>query len=134
MSRNRTGDLAVVALLLAVAGCPDAGKTDGKGEAPVDSSTASTPTSKDAPKDPLAGSVFKKEDVLEVFFAEQAAGQDGTPEAAAERVRVLKKHRILDEEGREVPARARAYERALQALAQDEQAWSAEVEARGRGR
>lgn len=117
-------------LVAALTGCPGSGKTDGGDGAPVDSSSVSAPTSKEAPKDPLAGSVFKREEVLEVFFAEQAAGQDPRPETEAERMRVLKKHRILDEEGREVPARARAYERALQALAADEQAWSAEVEAR----
>lgn len=119
-------------LLAALAGCPDAGKTGPDGVAPIESATVAPRTTGEAPKDPLAGSVFSREEVLEVFFAEQAAGRSPSPETEAARLRALKKHRLVDEEGREVPARARAYERALQALAADAEAWAAEIEARDR--
>jgi hypothetical protein len=120
------------ALLLALAGCPDSTGTGKDGPAVVDSSSAQGPTSATTAtptsKDPLAGSIFTRDDVHELYRAEAAAAADPTPERLAEKKRVLAKHRLIDDEGREVPARARAYERALQALGQDEEGWSAFVE------
>src|SRR5687768_8506464 len=83
-------------LVAALTGCPESGKTGGDG-AVVDSSTTATPgSSTPTPKDPLAGSVFKREEVEEIFRAEHAAGARPGPETEAERQRVLRKHRLVD--------------------------------------
>jgi hypothetical protein len=121
-------------LALALAGCPGggAGKSPVVQPAPVSSTSAAGPgsatTGAPAPKDPLAGSIFSADEVREIYRAEYRAGADPTPETQAERERVLKAHRLIDDQGREVPARARAYERALKTLAQDAQGWSQFVE------
>lgn len=125
----RTCAFAVLALLLA--GCP--GDPSGKTGDPavIDSSTAGVPTSGSTtttPPDPLAGSVFTREEVHELFRAEHLAAADPTPANEAERKRLLVKHRLVDDEGREVIARMRAYDRAVQALAEDTEAWAAFVE------
>jgi hypothetical protein len=127
--RTSSGPAFLLTLLLA--GCPGdpSGKT-GEGNAPVDSSTTAAPASGTTagPQDPLAGSVFTREEVLEIFRAEHVAGADPTPANEAERKRLLVKHRLVDEEGREVIARMRAYDRAVQALAEDTEAWATFVE------
>lgn len=125
----RTSSALIV--LLALTGCP--GDPSGKAGDPavVDSSTTGAPTSGSAttaPQDPLAGSVFTREEVFELFRAEHVAGADPTPANEAERKRLLAKHRLVDDEGREVIARMRAYDRAVQALAEDTEAWAAFVE------
>jgi hypothetical protein len=119
---------AVALLLLALAGCPDPSGKTGEGPAVVDSTTTGAPASAGAPQDPLAGSIFSREEVLELFRAEHAAGAEPTPAHEAERRRLFTKHRLIDEEGREVVARVRAYDRAVQALAEDAEAWAAFVE------
>ncbi|MCO5167127.1 MAG: hypothetical protein M9894_12315 [Planctomycetes bacterium] len=122
----------VPSVLLLLAGCPDPGAAPPVADvAPAASATPAAPASA-TPADPLAGGVFSREEVLEIFRAEHAAGADGTAEAAAAKARVLKRHRLVDDEGREVAPRARAYERALQALAADQEAWAAFVESLGR--
>lgn len=127
----RTSPPSVLLLLaLTLAGCPGepSGKAGGEGGAVVDSATTGAPASAGAPQDPLAGSIFSRDEVLELFRAEHAAGADPTPENEAERRRLFTKHRLIDEEGREVIARVRAYDRAVQALAEDAEAWAAFVE------
>lgn len=119
---------AVALLLLALTGCPDPSGKTGEGPAVVDSTTTGAPASAGAPQDPLAGGIFSREEVLELFRAEHAAGADPTPANEAERRRLFTKHRLIDEEGREVIARVRAYDRAVQALAEDAEAWAAFVE------
>lgn len=119
-------------VLLLLAGCPADGPAPPPGSAAVTSATPAPPGSA-TPADPLAGGVFSRDEVLEIFRAEHAAGAEGTPEAAAAKARVLKRLRLVDDEGREVAPRARAYERALQALAAaDPEAWAAFVETLGR--
>lgn len=127
-SRSLTPWIAALALV----GCPDSTPPTGNDPARVDSSsTVATPASgspAQAPADPLAGGIFTREEVLELFRAEHRAGAHPSKESEAARLRVFKKHRLIDDEGREVPARVRAYERAVQALAEDAEAWSEFVE------
>ncbi len=112
-------------LALALAGCPaDPGPPGGGGTTPVTTATTATPASGSTPADPLAGGVFSRDEVLELFRAEHAAGARPSKETEAARLRAFKKHRLVDDEGREVAARMRAYERAVQALAEDVDAWS----------
>lgn len=119
-------------LCLALAGCPDPGPATPGGVAAATSSTAATPTSAAGAADPLAGGVFTREEVLDLFRLEHAVGAAPSAAAAevaeAARLRAFKQHRLVDDEGREVPARVRAYERAVQALAQDAEGWSAFVD------
>lgn len=127
----RTVSALALLLALPLAGCPadpdPAGA--GQGVATVASATPAGATSATTgPHDPLAGGIFSRDEVLELFRAEHAAGADPSPETEAERRRVLMKHRLLDDEGREVIARMRAYDRAVQALAEDAEAWAAFVE------
>lgn len=69
------------------------------------------------PGDPLEGSLFTKEQLFELYRAEQAGG--------AERTKVLHKHRLLDAEGNESPKRVAAYEDALERYASgDPEGWA----------
>jgi hypothetical protein len=119
--------LALALLALALVGCPDSPPPGDGGATPVSTATTAAPTSgspTEAPADPLAGGVFTREEVLELFRAEHAAGARPSKDAEAARLRAFKRHRLVDDEGREVPARMRAYERAVQTLAEDADAWS----------
>lgn len=130
MSRRAPVPGLALALAAIVAGCPPSGPTP-KGPDPAPTTTASTgaPTSGAPAADPLQGSVFTRDEVLAIYRAEHLAGLPGAgEEARAERDRVLRRHRLVDDQGAEVPARARAYERALEALANDEDGWAAFVE------
>lgn len=114
--------------LVALTGCPPTpGPTP-----PPSTDTAAVPsagTTTEPPKDPLAGSVFTKEQVLEIYRAEHAAGLPGASDAAkAEKDRVLRLHKIVDQDGDPIAARTGAYERALEALAKDEATWAEFVE------
>lgn len=123
--------LPLALLALALAGCPDPATPSGDGTTPVSTATTAGPgsaTPTGGPADPLAGGVFTRDEVLELFRVEHAAGARPSKEAEAERLRAFKKHRLVDDEGREVAARMRAYERAVQALAEDADAWSEFVE------
>lgn len=126
MSPRRARLLAsTLALTLGLLGCPDpAPPAGGTTSAPGDEQPpASDPagSSDAAEADPLAGSVFSVADVQAIYAAEQA----GEPRRSA----ALREHRLLDAQGREVPARVEAYERALQRLASEDPAgWSAFVE------
>lgn len=117
-------------LLLALTGCPPTpGPTPppSTDAAPVPSAGPATVT--EPPKDPLAGSIFTKEQVLAIFRAEYAAGlPDAKPEAKAERDQVLLQHGLIEADGDEVPARVGAYERAVEALAKDSERWAEFVE------
>lgn len=113
-----------LALAPALTGCPPApGPTP-----PPATDTAAVPSAgatTEPPKDPLAGSVFTREQVYEIYRAESPCGLPGATDAdRAERDRVLRKHELIDSDGDEVPARVRAYERALETLAKDEEAWA----------
>ncbi len=126
MSPRRAHLLApTLALTCGLLGCPDP-EPPGDGTAPVPSASPAgeQPPADGAdasPQDPLAGSVFSVADVHAIYAAEQA----GEPR----RSEVLREHRLLDAQGREVPARVEAYERALQRLASEDPAgWSAFVE------
>lgn len=113
---------ALLALLFALAGCPqDPPKpAGGEGAGPGSSASVAEPAST-APADPLAGSVFSREQLFELYRAEQAGG--------AERDRVLREHRLIDATGQEVPSRVKAYLAALQQYAKnDPEGWSAFVE------
>jgi hypothetical protein len=121
--------IASPALLLGVllAGCPPEGpKTPGAGDpAPVASASGRGPASGSTttgPKpDPLAGSLFSRDEVLAIYTAEVHGG--------AEKDAALLEHRLVDAHGAEVPTRARAYERAIQTLAEkDPDGWAAFVE------
>ena len=107
--------LAGASLLLAL-GCPEV--PDPEGERPdqpaeVESQTDGT----DEPSDPLAGSLFTKEQLFEIYGAEQRGG--------AERTKVLRKHRLLDAEGAENRKRVAAYEDALKRYASgDPEGWA----------
>ena len=110
-----------------LAGCPDEPvppppTNPGQGGAgQVEGSTPGGGEGAKPGEDPLAGSVFSKDELFEIYAAELAGGE--AREAA------LREHRLIDAQGREVPARARAYERALQQYAQGDPAgWSAFLE------
>ncbi len=123
----RTPSLSLL-VALALTGCPP-----GPGPTPPPSTdTAAVPsagTTTEPPKDPLAGSVFTKDEVLAIYRAEHAAGLPGATEAAkAERGRLLRQHKLIDADGDDIPARVGAYERALEALAKDEASWAEFVE------
>lgn len=118
--------LALSASLLL--GCPPAktGKTDEPDK------TAKTDeggkTGKQAPADPLEGSVFSKDELFAIYRAYQ------TPEAEASRA-LLRKHRLIDQDGKEVAARVAAYDRALERYADlDRAGWSAFVESLSEGK
>lgn len=110
-------------LLSAVlSGCPpDPGpQPPGPGGDTAPPATSAAPETA-PPADPLEGSVFNREQLFEIYRAEQAGG--------AERERVLRAHRLLDQGGQEVPARVKAYEAALQQYAsRDPEGWAAFVE------
>lgn len=126
----RTPALPLLALLL-LTGCPP---TPGPTPPPT-TDTAAVPSAgptTEPPRDPLAGSVFTKEEVLEIYRAEHAAGLPGSPDvvkaAQAERDKVLRAHKLIDADGDPIAARSGAYERALEALAKDEASWAEFVE------
>ena len=105
---------------LVFAGCPN-------GDGPKPSPTAAeSPTPGESPatdgdQDPLAGSIFSKEDLFEIYAAEAAGGEK---KAAA-----YKKHRLVDASGQPVTAREEAYERALKQFAsKDREGWAKFVE------
>jgi len=110
-----------ILLALACAGCPGPDAA-GPGPQPAPPPAAGDPDPEPpAPAGPLAGSVFGVEEVQAIYAAEQA----GEPR----RGEVLRRHRLVDAAGAEVPARVEAYERALQRYAQEDPAgWSAFVE------
>jgi len=105
---------------LAFLGCPN-------GDGPKPSPTASeSPSPGESPPtdgehDPLAGSVFSKDDLFEIYAAEAAGGEKKTA--------AYKRHRLLDASGQPVTAREEAYERALKTYAtQDREGWAKFVE------
>ncbi len=115
--RNRPWLLCLLLALLC--GCPNGDPvtptppaTDGGGDEVPDPAP-------DA--DPLAGSIFSKEDLFAIYSAEQAGGED--------RDAALKKHKLIDASGNDVPLRVKAYERALGDYAtKDPEGWSAFLE------
>ena len=123
MRTSLAAAFAPALLGLALAGCPpDPGPQPPQGEGdPAPPASADTPAPPPPPADPLAGSVFSKEQLFELYRAEQKGG--------AERERVLREHRLLDQGGQEIPARVKAYEAALQQYARnDPEGWSDFVE------
>ena len=110
---KRTVSLLASASLLLALGCPPANGPDpGPDTAPVESSTPNEPSG-----DPLEGSLFTKDQLFEVYRAEQAGG--------AERTKVLRKHRLLDAEGSENRRRVEAYEDAIRRYASgDPEGWA----------
>jgi hypothetical protein len=82
-------------------------------------SEASSTAPEDA--DPLAGSIFTREQVFEIYRGEQQGG--------AARKAVLARHRLIDAAGNDVPLRVKAYERALKQFAEkDPDGWSSFLE------
>lgn len=121
---------ALAFALLLLCGCPPSTPTPST-EAPPPATDGTAPVGSKAPVDPLQGSIFTKEQVLEVFEAEYKAGLPGAgPEAQAEKQRVLQKHRLVDASGAPDGPRTDAYERAIAALAaaDDGKPWSAYVD------
>lgn len=103
------------ASLLAVLGCPEV--PDPEGERPDQPAEVESQTDGTEPSDPLAGSLFTKEQLFEIYGAEQRGG--------AERTKVLRKHRLLDAEGEENRKRVAAYEDALKRYASgDPEGWA----------
>ena len=117
---------AVLASLFVAAvlcGCPDDPKPDPKappkdGAAAVDSETSgATPET----VDPLAGSIFTKEQLFAIYRGELTGGEA--------RKAALAKNRLIDKAGNDVPLRVKAYERALKQYAErDPEGWSAFLE------
>lgn len=105
--------LACACAFLAL-GCPPSDPTpDPQPEGPAEVTSQAA----EAPGDPLEGSLFTKEQLFELYRAEQAGG--------AERTKVLHKHRLLDAEGNESPKRVAAYEDALERYASgDPEGWA----------
>jgi hypothetical protein len=119
--------LAAVALV----GCPPSPKpppkpgddpTPGNGADPnPDGDPQDGPTETGEPKDPLAGSVFDKETLFEIYTGDLAGGDA--------RAAVFKKHRLADAKGTLLPTRVAAYERALKRYASgDPEGWSTFLE------
>lgn len=117
--RRRAALLAPI--LAALLGCPPDPPQPVNGKvAPPTSETIAQPAST-TPADPLAGSVFSKEQLFQIYRAEQAGG--------AERDRVFADLRLMDAAGQEIPTRVKAYQAALQQYAKnDPEGWSAFVE------
>lgn len=123
MSRRLLAFLASSLVVLAV-GCPPdkPPPPPGPGDGTPTDPNAPKPLSDGQATDPLEGSVFSKDELLEIYAAE-ASGD------AARRDAALRKHRLIDAAGQEVPARVQAYERALQRLAAaDPEGWSKTLE------
>lgn len=124
MGPMRRPHAALVVLAAALtAGCPDPGPEPvdppGDGSAPIASAGPAGPADGDSrtAADPLEGHIFTRTDVEELFAAERAGGDA--------RQGALRKHGLIDARGQEVPGRVRAYERALQTLAEKDPAgWS----------
>ena len=69
----------------------------------------------------MAGSIFTKEQLFEIYQGEQQGG--------AARKAVLAKNRLIDAAGSDVPLRVKAYERALKQYAEkDPDGWSSFLE------
>lgn len=121
---------APVLALLLCCGCPPTPPPPPSTETPPPATDGVAPVGSKAPVDPLAGSIFTKEQVLEVFEAEHRAGlPDAGPAAQAEMKRLLLKHRLVDASGARDGPRQDAYDRALSALASvdDGKPWSAYI-------
>lgn len=112
--------LLIAVLSLSLLGCPPTPGPGGDGVAsPSSESVGGTPT----PTDPLEGSVFSQEELFEIYAAYQA--EDGRE--------VLRKHRLVDAEGKEQPTRVKAFDAALETYAKrDPEGWAAFVESLGR--
>lgn len=122
---------SILALLISaplLLGCPPA-KTDKTDEPGKTSKTDTTDEpGQQTPADPLEGSVFSKEELFAIYRAYL------TPDAQASRA-LLRKHRLVDQDGKEVAARVAAYDRALERYADlDRAGWSAFVESLNEGK
>lgn len=112
--------LVLIGTSVLLCGCPPSTqdpKLPKDGTAAVESKTPTAP--EDA--DPLAGSIFTKEQLFDIYRGEQQGG--------AERKAALAKNRLIDASGNEVPSRVKAYERALRQYAEkDPDGWSSFLE------
>lgn len=111
----------VIVLSLAAFGCPDpsGGAKSSPGPSAGSSGTpAATPAS-----DPLEGSLFSKDELFALYRAKMA------PETDPAAIALLKKHRLIDDEGKPVKARRDAFQRSLQTYAErDKDGWSEFIE------
>jgi hypothetical protein len=117
-----------VALLLTVllTGCPPDGP-DQPDPSPDPSASAAPDASapEASPADPLEGSVFSKEELFEIYAAYQE-------DDATKRNEVLRKHRLVDANGKEQAVRVKAFDQALQTYAErDPEGWAVYVDSLG---
>ena len=107
----------VILLSLATLGCPD--PSAGTEGSPAPSGTPGATLGATPPGDPLEGSLFSKEELFALYRAKMAPAND------APAIALLKKHRLIDAEGKPVKARQEAFQRSLKTYAErDKDGWS----------
>ncbi|MGE0712383.1 MAG: hypothetical protein AB7N76_33020 [Planctomycetota bacterium] len=112
--------LLLCALALALCGCPDPSKTGKTDDAKTDQKTEGQKTGAD--EDPLAGSLFSKDELFAIYRAYQRPDDAASGE-------LLRKHRLVDASGQAVATRVEAYKRALKRFAEkDPKGWSQFIE------
>ncbi|HBP21514.1 MAG TPA: hypothetical protein DEA08_27475 [Planctomycetes bacterium] len=129
-SASTPGFLGLLLSSSLLLGCPPAktGKTDEPAKTGKTDAGETGKTGKQPAKDPLEGSVFSKDELFAIYRAYQ------TPDAEASRA-LLRKHRLIDPDGKEVAARVAAYDRALERYADlDREGWSAFIESLNEGK